>query len=62
MNQELDNQREPDMLAEYDFSGGVRGESGGRFARGCTVVVLRSGRGASLPRFGIREKGVACVG
>ena len=40
MNQESNNQRDPDMLDEYDFSGGVRGKYVNRFARGCNVVVL----------------------
>ncbi|MFY9345446.1 MAG: hypothetical protein WAT39_23350 [Planctomycetota bacterium] len=33
-------QRDPDRLAEYDFSGGVRGKYARRFAKGCNVVVL----------------------
>ena len=40
MNQESNNQRDPDMLDEYDFSGGVRGKYVNRFAQGCNVVVL----------------------
>ena len=40
MNQESNNQRDPDMLDEYDFSGGVRGKHVNRFAQGCNVVVL----------------------
>ena len=40
MNQEQDNQRDADMLDEYDFSGGVRGKYVDRFAKGCNVVVL----------------------
>lgn len=40
MNQELNDERDPEMLEEYDFSGGVRGKYAGRFGRGCTVVVL----------------------
>ena len=31
---------DPDMRAEYDFSGGVRGKYAQRFARGSNVVVL----------------------
>ena len=31
---------EPDMLPEYDFSGGVRGKYAARFARGTNVVIL----------------------
>lgn len=40
MNQELNNEDEPEMLEEYDFSGGVRGKYAARFARGSQVVVL----------------------
>ena len=40
MNQEPNNERDPEMLDEYDFSGGVRGKYVGRFAKGSTVVVL----------------------
>jgi hypothetical protein len=40
MNQESNNEREPEMLEEYDFSGGVRGKYTTRFARGSQVVVL----------------------
>ena len=31
---------DPDMRAEYDFSGGARGKYAQRFARGSNVVVL----------------------
>jgi hypothetical protein len=34
----MDN--DPDMLEEYDFSGGVRGKYTERFRAGCNVVVL----------------------
>lgn len=40
MNQESNNQPDPEMLDEYDFSGGVRGKYAGRFPKGCNVVVL----------------------
>lgn len=40
MKQDLNNEREPEMLEEYDFSGGVRGKYAARFARGSQVVVL----------------------
>jgi hypothetical protein len=40
MNQELTKDRDPEMLDEYDFSGGVRGKYVGRFAKGSNVVVL----------------------
>ena len=40
MNQELNDEREPEMLEEYDFSGGERGKYAARFARGSHVVVL----------------------
>jgi hypothetical protein len=40
MNQDLNNKSDPEMLDEYDFSGGVRGKYVDRFAEGCNVVVL----------------------
>ena len=40
MNQESGSEREPEMLDEYDFSGGVRGKYADRFAQGSSVVVL----------------------
>lgn len=40
MSQEQNNERDPEMLDEYDFSGGVRGKYAARFARGSNVVVL----------------------
>jgi hypothetical protein len=40
MNQELNSEREQEMLEEYDFSEGVRGKYASRFACGSHVVVL----------------------
>ncbi len=40
MSRELNDDRDQEMLDEYDFSGGVRGKYAGRFARGSNVVVL----------------------
>ena len=40
MNQESGNERDPEMLDEYDFSGGERGKYAARFAQGSSVVVL----------------------
>ena len=40
MNQELNNETDPDMLDEYDFSNGVRGKYVDRFAKGSNVIVL----------------------
>jgi hypothetical protein len=34
------SRREPEMRAEYDFSGGVRGKYAKRFPRGAVAVVL----------------------
>ena len=31
---------DPDMLEEYDFSGGVRGKYAKRYAKGTNVVVI----------------------
>ena len=40
MKKEENNESEPEMLDEYDFSGGVRGKYAERYARGSNVVVL----------------------
>jgi len=40
MKKEQKSEREPDMLDEYDFNGGVRGKYAERFARGSNIVVL----------------------
>jgi len=40
MSQDVNSDRDPDMLEEYDFSNGVRGKYAGRFAKGSNVVVL----------------------
>ena len=40
MNQESSSERDPEMLDEYDFSGGVRGKYAARFAQGSSIVVL----------------------
>lgn len=40
MNQQLGKDTEPEMLEEYDFSGGVRGKYADRFAEGANVEVL----------------------
>ena len=40
MNQKSNDERESEMLEEYDFSNGVRGKYATRFARGSHVVVL----------------------
>ena len=38
MNQQLDKDHDPEMLEEYDFSGGVRGKYAARFAESAKVV------------------------
>jgi hypothetical protein len=40
MNQKSNDEHEPEMLEEYDFSNGVRGKYAARFRRGSQVVVL----------------------
>ena len=40
MKKEQNSERDPDLLDEYDFSGGVRGKYAERYARGTNVVVL----------------------
>ena len=33
-------ENDPDMLEEYDFSGGVRGKYAARYQEGCNIIVL----------------------
>ena len=40
MSQQTNDEQDPEMLEEYDFSGGVRGKYAARFAEGANVVVL----------------------
>jgi hypothetical protein len=40
MKKEQSKGRNPDMLDEYDFSGGVRGKHAASYAEGSNVVVL----------------------
>jgi hypothetical protein len=40
MRKAAKNNRDPDMLNEYDFSKGVRGKHAQRYAEGTNVVVL----------------------
>ena len=40
MKKHIENDRDLDMLDDYDFSQGVRGKYVERFARGSNVVVL----------------------
>jgi len=40
---------DPDMLAEYDFSKGVRGKYAQRYAEGTNVVVLAPDVAEALP-------------
>ena len=40
MSKAKSKQADPDMLEEYDFSGGVRGKYAKRYAEGTNIVVL----------------------
>ena len=40
MSQETSNQRDPDMLDEYDFSEGVRGKYAERYQAGTNLIRL----------------------
>jgi hypothetical protein len=42
-------QPDPDMLDEYDFSGGVRGKYAERYASGTNVVLLDPDVAAAFP-------------
>jgi hypothetical protein len=41
--------RDPEMLAEYDFSKGVRGRFAKRYAEGTNIVVLAPDVAAAFP-------------
>jgi hypothetical protein len=40
MKKQIEIERDPDMLEDYDFSKGVRGKYVQRFAQGSNVVIL----------------------
>jgi hypothetical protein len=40
MKKRSKRERNPDLLAEYDFSGGVRGKYAERYRQGTNIVVL----------------------
>jgi hypothetical protein len=40
MKKHIENDHDPDMLDDYDFSQGVRGKYVERFAQGSNIVVL----------------------
>jgi hypothetical protein len=40
MSKVKSKQADPDMLEEYDFSGGVRGKYAKRYAEGTNIIVL----------------------
>jgi hypothetical protein len=40
MSQQSNNDQDPEILEEYDFSRAVRGKYAGRFVQGAKVVVL----------------------
>lgn len=42
-------QPDPDMLDEYDFSGGIRGKYAERYASGTNVVLLDPDVAAAFP-------------
>jgi len=49
MNKQVEIERDPDMLDDYDFSQGVRGKYVQRFAQGSNVVVLSPDVAAIFP-------------
>ena len=40
MKKRSKRERDPDLLAQYDFSGGVRGKYAERYRQGTNIVVL----------------------
>ena len=49
MKKETKTRREPEMMQEYDFSGGVRGKYADRFAAGSNMVLLAPDVAAVFP-------------
>ena len=49
MKKATDKAAEPGMQAEYDFSRGVRGKHGRRYAQGANVVVLEADVAKAFP-------------
>ena len=49
MEKQVEIERDPDMLDDYDFSQGVRGKYVQRFAQGSNVVVLSPDVAAIFP-------------
>ncbi len=49
MKKQLEIERDPDMLDDYDFSQGVRGKYVHRFAQGSNVVVLSPDIATTFP-------------
>ena len=49
MKKEFDEERDPDLLDDYDFSQGVRGKYAQRFAQGSNIVVLSPDMAAIFP-------------
>ena len=49
MKKAMKSKRDPDLLAEYDFSKGVRGKYAKRYAEGTNVVLLAPDVAAVFP-------------
>ena len=49
MKKIMANRKDPDMLAEYDFSGGVRGKYAQRYREGTNIVRLDEDVAAKFP-------------
>jgi len=49
MKKEFNEERDPDLLDDYDFSQGVRGKYAQRFAQGSNIVVLSPDMAAIFP-------------
>jgi 5-methylcytosine-specific restriction endonuclease McrA len=49
MNRKSTNAEDPDILDEYDFTGGVRGKYAKRFPQGSSVIVLEPDLANVLP-------------
>ena len=53
---------DPDLRAEYDFAGGVRGKYARRFAQGANVVVLEPDVAKTYPSSEVVNRSLRALG
>jgi len=62
MKKAASDPHDPDMLAEYDFSKGVRGKYAARYREGCNVVVLDPDVAETFPDAESVNQALRCLG